>query len=134
MKDFVTEFNYLFASIYKCANSELSEETYPLFYNFSNNARKFLEIYLFYKYPDDSEDREKQESFFGEKIPVFLNERVTNEYSHLKGDIERASNPVEYPVETMKKDAQMILECIKQHDQKQYNALLKSIGVSVLST
>lgn len=134
MKDFVTEFNYLFDSIYKCANSELSEETYPLFYNFSNNARKFLEIYLFYKYPDDSEDREKQESFFGEKIPVFLNERVTNEYSHLKGDIERASNPVEYPVETMKKDAQMILECIQHHDQKQYDALLKSIGVSVSPT
>lgn len=134
MKDFITEFNYLFDSIYKCANSELSEETYPLFYNFSNNARKFLEIYLFYKYPDDSEDREKQESFFGEKIPVFLNERLTNEYSHLKGDIERASNPVEYPVETMQKDAKMILECIKQHDQKQYDALLKSIGVNVLPT
>lgn len=134
MKDFITEFNYLFDSIYKCANSELSEETYPLFYNFSNNARKFLEIYLFYKYPDDSEDREKQESFFGEKIPVFVNERVTNEYSHLKGDIERASNPVEYPVEAMQKDAKMILECIKQHDQKQYDALLKSIGVNVLPT
>ena len=134
MKDFVTEFNYLFASIYKCANSELGEETYPLFYNFSNNARKFLEIYLFYKYPDDSEDREKLESFFGEKIPVFLNERVTNEYSHLKGDIERASNPVEYPVETMKKDAQMILERIQYHDQNQYDALLKSIGVNVLPT
>lgn len=132
MKDFVTEFNYLFDSIYKCANSELSEETYPLFYNFSNNARKFLEIYLFYKYPDDSEDRVKQESFFGEKIPVFLNERVTNEYSHLKGDIERASNPVEYPVETMQKDAKMILDCIKKHDEGQYNALLKSIGISAL--
>ena len=132
MKDFITEFNYLFDSIYKCANSELSEETYPLFYNFSNNARKFLEIYLFYKYPDDSDDREKQESFFGEKIPVFVNERVTNEYSH--GDIERASNPVEYPIETMQKDAKMILECIKQHDQKQYDALLKSIGVNVLLT
>ena len=134
MKDFVTEFNYLFNSIYKCANSELSEETYPLFYNFSNNARKFLEIYLFYKYPDDSEDREKQESFFGDKIPVFLNERITNEYSHLEGDIERASNPVEYPVDTMKKDAKKILDCIKQHDRKQYDALLKSIGVSVLPT
>ncbi len=134
MKDFVTEFNYLFNSIYKCANSELSEETYPLFFNFSNNARKFLEIYLFYKYPDDSEDREKQESFFGDKIPVFLNERITNEYSHLVGDIERASNPVEYPVDTMKKDAKKILDCIKQHDRKQYDALLKSIGVSVLPT
>lgn len=134
MKDFVTEFNYLFSSIYKCANSELNEETYPLFYNFSNNARKFLEIYLFYKYPDDSNDREKQESFFGDKIPVFLNERLTNEYSHLAGDIERASNPVEYPVATMQKDAKMILDCIKRHDENQYNALIKSIGISVLST
>ena len=71
-----------------------------------------------------------KENFFGEKIPVFLNERLTNEYSHLVGDIERASNPVEYPVETMKKDAKMILERIQHHDQNQYDALLKSIGIS----
>lgn len=135
MKEHATEFNYLFEIIYKCACTEISDDTYSLFYNFSNNARKFLEIFLFYKFPDqEMEDRERQELFFGDKIPVFLNERVTNEYSHLTGCIERASTIVEYPVETMKTDAQMILECIQHHDQRQYNALLKSIGVSVSPT
>lgn len=135
MKEHATEFNYLFETIYKCACTEICDDTYSLFYNFSNNARKFLEIFLFYKFPDQSmDDRKKQELFFGDKIPVFLNERVANEYSHLTGCIERASTIVEYPVETMKKDAQMILECIKRHDQEQYDALLKSIGVNVLPT
>lgn len=133
MKKHATEFNYLFEAIYKCASTEICDDTYSLFYNFSNNARKFLEIFLFYKFPDYSmDDRKKEELFFGNKIPVFLNERVTNEYSHLAGCIERASTVVEYPVETMKKDAQMILDCIKQHDQEQFDALLKSIGVNVL--
>ena len=120
---------YLGINIYQCATTEINDDTYPLFYNFSNNARKFLEVYLFYKFPDFSEDREKQESFFGTKIPVFLNERVTNEYSHLAGGIERASTIVEYPIETMKKDAQLILDCIKNRDEEQYQALLNSVGV-----
>ncbi len=129
MKEHASEFNYLFNNIYQCATSEINDDTYYMFYNFSNNARKFLEVYLFYKFPDFSDDRKKQESFFGAKIPVFLNERVTNEYSHLAGGIERASTIVDYPVETMKKDAQLILECIKNHDQEQYKALLNSVGV-----
>ena len=129
MKEHASEFNYLFNNIYQCATSEINDDTYYMFYNFSNNARKFLEVYLFYKFPDFSDDRKKQESFFGTKIPVFLNERVTNEYSHLAGGIERASTIVDYPVETMKKDAQLILECIKNHDQEQYKALLNSVGV-----
>lgn len=29
----------------------------------------------------------------------------------------------------MKKDAKLILECIKNHDEEQYKALLNSIGV-----
>lgn len=127
MKEHVSEFNYLFKNIYQCATTEISDDNYSTFYNFSNNARKFLEVYLFYKFPDFSEDRKKQESFFGDKIPVFLNERVTNEYSHLAGGIERASTIVEYPVETMKKDAQLILDCIKNHDEEQYKALLNSV-------
>lgn len=129
MKEHASEFNYLFKNIYQCAMTEINDETYPMFYNFSNNARKFLEVYLFYKFPDFSDDRKKQEAFFGTKIPVFLNERVTNEYSHLAGGIERASTILEYPVETMKKDAQLIIDCIKNHDEEQYNALLNSVGI-----
>lgn len=131
MKEYITEFNYLFKAIYDCANAELNEDTYPYFYNFSNNARKFLEIYIFYKYPDNSEERKKQESFFQGKLPVFLNERITNEYSHSVGTLERASMLVEYPVAEMKKDAQLILCCIEEHDKEQYKALLNSIGVPV---
>lgn len=131
MKEYITEFNYLFKAIYDCANAELNEDTYPYFYNFSNNARRFLEIYLFYKYPDNSEERKKQESFFKGKLPVFLNERITNEYSHSAGTLERSSIPVEYPVTEMKKDAQLILDCIEKHDNEQYKALLNSIGFSV---
>lgn len=132
MKENVSEFNYLFKNIYQCATTEINDDSYSTFYNFSNNARKFLEVYLFYKFPDFSEDRKKQESFFGDKIPVFLNERVTNEYSHLAGGIERASTIVEYPVETMKKDAQLILDCIKNHDEEQYKALLNSLDAQEL--
>lgn len=129
MKKHVTEFNYLFDTIYQCAMVELNDNTYPLFYNFSNNARKFLEIFLFYLFPDSSDDRQKLENFFGKKLPVFLTERVTNEYSHLAGGVERASSLIEYPIETMKKDAQLILDCIKKHDESQYKAFLNSISV-----
>jgi hypothetical protein len=93
----------------------------------SNNARKFLEIYLFYKYPDFSEDRIKMERFFGiSQIPVIFTERLTNEYSHLAGGIERASLPIEIP--EIKSVANLILTNLKK-DGEQYSALLKSIGI-----
>ena len=135
MKEYVTEFNYLFNEIYKCANIEnATDDNYPSIYNFGNNARKFLEIYLFYKFPDSSiTDREKQRLFFNsEELPVILNERIDNEYSHLNGDIERATLPIEVP--EIKRDAQLILNRLKELDLEQYNALLNSIGVTVEST
>lgn len=129
IRKFITEFNYLFREIYTCSLSDISDSNYSSFYNFGNNARRFLEIYLFYKYPDNSGARAKQELFFEGKLPVFLNERITNEYSHNAGGVERASIPLEYPAAIMKKDAQLILDCIKKSDVAQYNALLRSIGV-----
>ena len=30
-----------------------------IFYNFGNNARKFLELHLYYKYPDNTKDEDK---------------------------------------------------------------------------
>ncbi len=130
MKEYITEFNYLFHEIYNCSCIETVDDTnFTLFYNFGNNARKFLEIYLFYKYPDYTEDRVKMERFFGEgKIPVMFTERINNEYSHLKGDIERASMPVEVP--EMLTVAKLIISKIKK-DKAQYFALMNSIGVDV---
>ena len=51
MKNYQTEFIYLFHQIYKCREAKASEENHQMFYSLGNNLRKFLEAYLFYKYP-----------------------------------------------------------------------------------
>lgn len=129
LKEYVTEFNYLFHQIYKCAFiDKVDDHNFTTFYNFGNNARKFLELYLYYKYPDDSADIEKLERFFGsDKIPAILTDRINNEYSHLSGVFERGATQVEVP--EMKTVAQTILDKLKADDE-QYTALLKSIGVN----
>ena len=127
LKDYVTEFNFLFHQIYKCANaSGMDDQNYQDFYNFGNNARKFLEVYLYYKYPDETEYDSKLQKFFGdERVPVILTNRITNEHSHLSGVFERGASPVDVP--EMQSVANQILSKINE-DQDQYNALLQSIG------
>lgn len=129
LKEYVTEFNYLFHQIHKCAAIAAIDDTnYVTFYNFSNNARKFFEIYLYYKYPDQGMTEETLRLFFGEeRIPAVLIDRINNEYSHLAGVFERGSTPVEVP--EMQTAAQLIIERLKK-DEDQYSALLKSIGES----
>jgi len=127
LREYVTEFNYLFNQIYQCSQIEnVSDENYTVFYNFGNNARKFLEIFLYYKYPDSTGQLDKMKTFFGdENIPAVLTERINNEYSHLSGIFERGATVVEVP--EMNKAAKLIIERIKE-DNDQYEALLRSIG------
>ena len=128
LKDFVTEFNYLFKQLYECSELEkVDDSNYHIFYNFGNNARKFLEIFLFYKYPDNS--NKKLEKFFGEgQTPVLFTDRINNEYSHLAGGLERGEEPIDVP--EMNKVAKLILNKIKENDALQYKALLNSIGIN----
>ena len=127
LKEYVTEFNFLFHQIFKCASIAVVNDTnYVTFYNFSNNARKFFEIYLYYKYPDQGMSEETLRLFFGEeRVPAVLVDRINNEYSHLAGVFERGSTPVEVP--EMQTAARLIIERLKK-DEGQYSALLKSIG------
>lgn len=127
LKKYVTEFNYLFHQILKCASIESVDDTnYTIFFNFANNARKFLEIYLYYKYPDQGCNENTLTLFFGNnKIPAVLASRINNEYSHLDGTFERGAMPIEAP--EIQKAANLIVQCLKK-DIDQYNALLKSIG------
>ena len=129
LKEYVTEFNYLFHQIHKCSEIETVDDTnYVTFYNFANNARKFFEIYLYYKYPDQGMNEETLRLFFGEaQIPAILTDRINNEYSHLCGVFERGATPVEVP--EMQTAARQIIERL-QEDNEQYSALLKSIGVA----
>ncbi|MGG5486015.1 AAA family ATPase [Gaetbulibacter sp. PBL-D1] len=131
LKDYVSEFNYLFNQIYKCSTLEnVNDENYTAYYNFGNNARKFLELFLYYKYPDNTKHIEKMKKFFGdEAIPTVLTDRINNEYSHLSGTFERGEAVVEVP--EMNTAAKLIIERIKAQDNEQYEALLSSIGVSL---
>lgn len=127
LQENATEFNHLFKAVYECANvKSVDDSNYTLFYNFGNNARKFLEIYLYYKYPNFENEESKYKKFFGsDKIPNILTNRLINEYSHLCGVIERGETPIEVP--EMKKTAEIICQKMIEKDKDQYDALVKSI-------
>ncbi|EOI6145608.1 AAA family ATPase [Campylobacter coli] len=142
LEKYTTEFNYLFEQIYKFKNID---NTYnedlkiSLVYNFGNNLRKFLEIYLFFKYPNEikSLDKELIKRFFNDtyqsdnidenqKIIAGVINRYQNEYSHLREVLSRGMQPID--IEEAKKIAEFILETIEQNDKQQYKALVESIG------
>lgn len=127
LKEYVTEFNYLFHQIHKCASLDTIDDTnYVTFYNFANNARKFFEIYLYYRYPDQGMTPRTLNAFFGEdSIPAVLTDRINNEYSHLSGVFERGASPVEVP--EMQTAARQIIERLKQ-DNDQFSSLMRSVG------
>ena len=65
LKDYVTEFNFLFHQIYRCANAQVdSGSNHDCYYNFGNSARKFLEAFLYYKYPNAIKRDDKLTRFF----------------------------------------------------------------------
>lgn len=128
LKTYITEFNYLFHQIYKCSIVENTKAEHDCFYNFGNNLRKFLEAYLFYKYPARIDMKKKLNMFFSDdELSVDLANRIDNELSHLEGSFDRSMKPIEIP--EIPKLAKYVLEKIKQKDNEQYSALLKSIGI-----
>lgn len=130
MVRYVTEFNYLFEKIYQCANADDTNANSTLFYDFGNNARKFLELFLSFKFPNPSMSEDKKlECFLGESsVEALLVNRINNEYSHLYGVFERGMTPIDIP--EMKKAAKFILEKVYQNDEDQFNSLMESIGKS----
>ena len=133
LKDYVTEFNYLFHQIYICANADTDDDDqHVVYYNFANNARKFLEAFLFYKYPNAVEHDDKLSRFFGNNRQASsMTERINNEYSHLEGIFERSMIPIDVP--EMKKVAAFVLDKIKEKDVDQFDALLKSIDMETVA-
>lgn len=131
LNDYITEFNYLFQQIYKCRDQTMANESYEPFYGFGNNLRKFLEAFLYFKYPwhDDKNDSfEKIKKFFGEEdaTAIALINRLNNEYSHLESIPDRGFKPLEVP--EISRVANFVLDKMHKSDPDQYNYLLKSIG------
>lgn len=135
LKNYTTEFNYLFEQIYNqkdISNIEDEDIKTALIYNFGNNLRKFLEVYLFYKYPTVKPfSVEVIERFFkldNDKSISSLVNRYANDLSHLREIMERGMKPLD--ISESKKIAKFVLETIKRKDPEQYEALCESIGKS----
>lgn len=130
LKEYITEFNYLFHQIYKCRDAEYAKVSHEPFYAFGNNLRKFLEAFLFYKYPhhdNQNDSYERMKKFFGDDdLAVALINLLNNELSHLESIFDRSMKPLEIP--EIPKLANYVLDKIYEKDPHQYNSLVKSIG------
>ncbi|OTG80166.1 hypothetical protein B9T33_09585 [Acinetobacter sp. ANC 5054] len=130
MKNYFSELNFLFHQLHLCASEEnINDQNYNVFYNFPNNARKFLELYSNFHYPDgfSNTDTEKLKSLWGEHLVFTFTDRINNEYSHLAGIFERSFTPLEQP--EMNKASFAILKRIIALNPRQYEGFLKSIGI-----
>ncbi len=127
LSGYATEFNFLFDQIHKCAEAKDDDDNHDCYYNFGNNARKFLEALLYYKYPNATENRSKKmKRFFNnDQSTILVIDRVTNEHSHLKPFDSHALQP---DIPMMKTVANSIIETMKKNDPDQYNALCESIN------
>lgn len=131
LKKYMTEYNFLFEQIYEIAELEGEEkqtlygDNYTLYYNIGNNMRKFLECYLFNRYPDTDEPlAEHLANLFDEHVPSEVN-RVVNEYSHLVW-AERGMMVMDVP--EVVSAAREILKALRTKDKAHYETLCKSVG------
>lgn len=130
LKNYTTEFNYLFNEIYKLYKevrgdrARQIENSYNQFYNIPNNIRKFLEYYLFYKYPNSDSPLNNLDKLFDGEIPAKIN-RIVNELSHLTF-IDRGWSPMDVP--EIEECVRIVIEKVKEKDEDQFNALVDSIN------
>lgn len=129
LKEYITEFNYLFHQIYKCSLADeqgITTEEYQ--YSFGNNLRKFLEAYTFYKYPSHklSFGQRLDKFFDGDNVSLVLINRLINEYSHLENQFDRAVVPID--LAEISKISKAVIDKLKSTDTPQYDALLESIN------
>ncbi|EAI1056037.1 RloC protein [Campylobacter coli] len=123
IRKYVTEFNYLFEQIFKNHNN--TNITIDSYYSLANNIRKFLDTYMYFKYPNNDNLMTKYCNFFGEENAILIN-RVINEISHLE-NIERAKMPLD--LLEIHAVTNIIIENIKSKDKEQFGALLKSLDI-----
>lgn len=126
MRDHTTEYNYIFDQIYKCSKEAPSNDNYKDYYCFANNARRFLEVHLYYRYPDGDFETSLKSFFGNDDISSILSYKLSNDGSHNKV-VENGLLP--YHIAEAHSVACKIVKKLKENDIEQYKSLLKSIGV-----
>ena len=134
IRQYGTEFNLWFENIYKCAVEEISDDNRHWYNTFGNNARRFMDFELYFKFPfrkDDGNtpknDEALEEFWKGSEIPMILTDKMADEYSHPLVDLE--SQGIVALAPEIHQAAFEMLKRIKINDEKQYYALLRSINI-----
>ncbi|MFM9825075.1 AAA family ATPase [Flavobacterium sp.] len=127
LKKYITEFNYLFYQIYTCSSADLQNIEHNFQYNFGNNMRKFLEAFLFYKYPSNkmSFDQRIKKYFDNDEIAFNLVKRVINEFSHLEDNFDRSIEPID--INVIQSVSSAVMQKMQATDKDQFDALKESI-------
>lgn len=132
LKHYITEFVHLFSVIYDAAFIKESDQNYlDVIHSFGNCARRFLELYLFYRFPHTTKDgsyaeREKLHEAMGDMVTTFIVERITNEGSHTASSLEEGAHP-SYVKEINDVAKRIMLE-MNSHDPIQFKFLIDAIG------
>ncbi|BCD59339.1 MULTISPECIES: AAA family ATPase [unclassified Nitratiruptor] len=134
IKNYTTELHFTFEKIYKLYNENKRRSietvkgrinnTYNEFYDIPNALRKFLEYYMFYKFPDNDGLTIEKLNFFGTNGEAEKINRVVNEFSHLTY-IERAWKPLD--IEEIIEIINIIIETIQNEDKEYFECLLKVV-------
>lgn len=124
-----SEFIYLFEIIYQCSLAhEVNDSNHLYFYNFANNARKFLEIYTYYLFPNpELKDRQRLQKFWGDRLPRIFSERINHDGSHAVTILEGKITLRDFS--EINTNAQIILAKLNERNPEQYSSLLESISV-----
>lgn len=128
LKNFKSEYNYLFF-ILKKFNDSSDKNNFEFLYLLPNIARRFLEAYLYQRYPDGKRFKDKCETLFkgidrSKKQSIL---KMIDEYSHE----ENPEHSQKFPdIKEIEDCINNILEIIHNKDEEHYNALCESIEIS----
>jgi len=133
LKDYNSEYAYLFSQTHKLANSPNGEATLEEYYPAANIARRLLEMFLTFKMPSQllAEKESNFESVIrGLNISVAHQTRLSrflNAYSHKRyiGELEHDISILSETPAIMKD----VLAVIQQYDAEHFNEMKKVIGL-----
>lgn len=130
LRMYITELNYLFGEIHTCVDETKSTSSYHSFYNFGNNLRKFLEAFLFFRYPSGSVNNDSRLRLFfdDEANSADFVQRLTNEHSHLEEFIDRGMVPIDCA--EISRTASFVLKTMRDKDPVQYAHFIESVGAT----
>lgn len=124
LEEFDSEYHYLFKQIYEVANSDSEDENLEQFYGVPNIARRLIETFLAYRFPDCSgsirECFKRIKNFDSSKKNKIIN--LLHTYSHSSGITDPEHDPS--ILSETKQVMTDILNLIETLDKNHYDGML----------